>query len=357
MTSPPAWWAWPQPAASPCSAARPAHSCRSHWSGPCTGFSSSGRPGGELREAATPTAHLAWAGYGNSLTLVALSPSPGPAGPALTRILQSALGTLVLVLGQEELLPVRNVERLKRDLRGCFPLLDSLLKPRGGGGWGMGGPCWPLPPGTPREALQERLQRFAGAALTDLGCVLCGGGVAWIGTAHWEALPEDDSAHLRALLAPPPGVGVAARDVPVFLPNSSPKVCDIPDDQWDSSPSLPWIPGAPRVGGGSEADLELGHMAVQWWLACLEDEALPCSGPNHMVILSGRTGVRHVVVPKILQQLLVQLLLGQGQGAQGTNPQREGMLTSPSDPPGPPGAQKLGEKVIKNRQGLGGFGE
>uniref|UniRef100_A0A8C3NKN7 Uncharacterized protein n=1 Tax=Geospiza parvula TaxID=87175 RepID=A0A8C3NKN7_GEOPR len=76
-----------------------------------------GAAGAELREAATPTAHLAWAGYGNSLTLVALSPSPGPAGPALTRILQSALGTLVLVLGQEELLPVRNVERLKRDLR------------------------------------------------------------------------------------------------------------------------------------------------------------------------------------------------------------------------------------------------
>lgn len=149
--------------------------------------------GVELREAATPTAHLAWAGYGNSLTLVALSPSPGPAGPALARILQSALGALVLVLGQEELLPIRNVERLKRDLR-------------------------------------ERLQRFAGAALTDLGCVVWGGGVAWLSTAHWGALPEDDSAHLRALLAPPPppggalGVGVAARDVPVFLPNSSPKL-------------------------------------------------------------------------------------------------------------------------------------
>ncbi|NXV56636.1 FUZZY protein, partial [Molothrus ater] len=51
--------------------------------------------GAELREAATPTAHLAWARYGNSLTLVALSPSPGPAGPALARILQSALGALV----------------------------------------------------------------------------------------------------------------------------------------------------------------------------------------------------------------------------------------------------------------------
>ncbi|XP_058678772.1 protein fuzzy homolog isoform X2 [Ammospiza caudacuta] len=204
--------------------------------------------GAELREAATPTASLAWAQYGNSLTLVALSPSPGPAGPALQRILQSALGTLVLILGQEELLPIRNVERLKRDLRGCFPLLDSLLRPRGGGGegWGMGGPCWPLPPGTPRQALQERLQRFAAAAQTELGCLLCAGGVAWLGTAHWGALPDDDSAHLRALLATPPppgggaGVGVAARDVAVFLPNSSPKV----------PLRLLWLRLLPGVGAG-----------------------------------------------------------------------------------------------------------
>ncbi|XP_058678771.1 protein fuzzy homolog isoform X1 [Ammospiza caudacuta] len=230
--------------------------------------------GAELREAATPTASLAWAQYGNSLTLVALSPSPGPAGPALQRILQSALGTLVLILGQEELLPIRNVERLKRDLRGCFPLLDSLLRPRGGGGegWGMGGPCWPLPPGTPRQALQERLQRFAAAAQTELGCLLCAGGVAWLGTAHWGALPDDDSAHLRALLATPPppgggaGVGVAARDVAVFLPNSSPKV----------PLRLLWLRLLPGVGAGllcgprPSLHHVIGQLVPQFWGPALE---------------------------------------------------------------------------------------
>nr|XP_041568980.1 protein fuzzy homolog isoform X6 [Taeniopygia guttata] len=180
--------------------------------------------GAELRQAATPTAHLGWAGYGDSLTLIGLSPGPAPA-----RILDSAFGAMfqVLLLGREQLLPVRNEERLKRELRGCFPLLDSLLSP--GGGWGMGAPCWPLPPGPARDALQERLRRFAGAAGTDLGCVVWGGGVAWLSTAPWGALPEADSAPLRALLAPPPPEGalrggVAARDLPVFLPNSSPEV-------------------------------------------------------------------------------------------------------------------------------------
>ncbi|XP_032939940.1 protein fuzzy homolog isoform X2 [Catharus ustulatus] len=58
--------------------------------------------GAELREAATPTAHLAWACYGNSITLILLSPSPTP-GPA--RILDSAFGAMVLVLGLDELVP------------------------------------------------------------------------------------------------------------------------------------------------------------------------------------------------------------------------------------------------------------
>ncbi|XP_077645962.1 protein fuzzy homolog [Lonchura striata] len=75
---------------------------------------------------------------------------------------------------------------------------------------------------------QERLRRFAGAAGTALGCLAWAGGVAWLGTAPWGALPEADSAPLRALLAAPPGGalrgGVAARDLPVFLPNSSPEV-------------------------------------------------------------------------------------------------------------------------------------
>ncbi|KAM7026395.1 protein fuzzy homolog [Acridotheres tristis] len=54
---------------------------------------------------------------------------------------------MVLVLGLDELVPVRNVERLKRDLRSCFGLLDALLSPKWGGG--LGPPCWPSPPRPP----------------------------------------------------------------------------------------------------------------------------------------------------------------------------------------------------------------
>ncbi|RLV62950.1 hypothetical protein DV515_00018779, partial [Chloebia gouldiae] len=70
--------------------------------------------GAELRQAATPSAQLGWAGYGDSLTLIGLSPAPGP---ALARILDSAYGAMVLLLGREQLQPPRNEERLKRELR------------------------------------------------------------------------------------------------------------------------------------------------------------------------------------------------------------------------------------------------
>ncbi|XP_072777545.1 LOW QUALITY PROTEIN: protein fuzzy homolog [Taeniopygia guttata] len=180
--------------------------------------------GAELRQAATPTAHLGWAGYGDSLTLIGLSPGPAPA-----RILDSAFGAMfqVLLLGREQLLLVRNEERLKRELRGCFPLLDSLLSP--GGGVGDGRPLLAPPP-------QPRPRRAAGAAAPFRGGCRdrpglrgVGRGRAWLSTAPWGALPEADSAPLRALLAlpPPEGAlrgGVAARDLPVFLPNSSPEV-------------------------------------------------------------------------------------------------------------------------------------
>ncbi|XP_056366225.1 protein fuzzy homolog isoform X1 [Oenanthe melanoleuca] len=219
--------------------------------------------GAELREAATPTAHLAWAGYGNSITLILLSPSPTPS-PA--RILDSAFGAMVLVLGLDELVPVRNVERLKRDLRSCFGLLDAILSPGGGGA--LGPPHCPLPPPGPREALQERLERFAGSAQTDLAGLVLGGGGAVLGTARWGALSGPDSAQLRALLRPPPGgaLGPGARDLPLFLPNGSPRV----PHRLLLLPLLPGVGVALLCGPRPSLQHLLTQLVPQFWAPVLE---------------------------------------------------------------------------------------
>ncbi|XP_062459588.1 protein fuzzy homolog isoform X2 [Pezoporus occidentalis] len=181
-----------------------------------------------LRRAETPGTRLQWGGDGSSITLIAISSAPDASGPALKRLLDSAFGAMVLVLGLDELVPIRNVERLKRDLRSCFVLLDALLSP--GGGLGLGPPSWPLPPGPTRDLLQDTLDAFAAAAGTRWGC-LVGAGRVRASTRRWGALPSAERALLAALLLPR-GAGTggeatptaAARDLPVYLPQSSPTV-------------------------------------------------------------------------------------------------------------------------------------
>ncbi|XP_054664473.1 protein fuzzy homolog [Grus americana] len=94
--------------------------------------------GAALRGAATPTTRLAWGGYGQSITLIALSSAPGP---ALSRLLDSAFSAMVLVLGLDELVPIRNVERLKRELRvgGGLPVTGWAVSSRNGRTSGVSG--------------------------------------------------------------------------------------------------------------------------------------------------------------------------------------------------------------------------
>ncbi|KAM9510604.1 protein fuzzy homolog [Guaruba guarouba] len=180
-----------------------------------------------LLRAETPGTRLQWGGDGSSITLIAISSAPDASGSALKRLLDSAFGAMVLVLGLDELVPIRNVERLKRDLRSCFMLLDALLSP--GGGLGLGPPTWPLPPGPTRDLLQDTLDAFAAAAGTRWGCLVGAGGVR-ASTPRWGALPSAERALLGALLlrgAGPRGEATptaAARDLPVYLPQSSPTV-------------------------------------------------------------------------------------------------------------------------------------
>ncbi|XP_068785403.1 protein fuzzy homolog isoform X1 [Struthio camelus] len=176
-----------------------------------------------LRGASAEGARVAWRGYHDSVTLIALSSEPGASEAALGRLLDAVFSAMVLVLGLEELVPVRNVERLKRDLRGCFGLIDRLLGP--GEHPGVLAGCLESavpPPGPPRDALQERLERFAGAAGTGLGCLLGGGGRVLLATPPWWALPPPDGALLAWLLGGAPSPG--ARDLPLYLPHGSPTV-------------------------------------------------------------------------------------------------------------------------------------
>jgi hypothetical protein len=60
-------------------------------------------------------------------SLVLIGISSGCTVEVLTKTLDSVFDAVVLIVGVEEIKSQRNIERLKRELRICYPLIDRLL--------------------------------------------------------------------------------------------------------------------------------------------------------------------------------------------------------------------------------------
>ncbi|KPP58869.1 protein fuzzy-like [Scleropages formosus] len=138
----------------------------------------------------------------------------------LRRLLDNIWNCMVLILGIDELVNVRNVERLKRDLRLCYQLIDGFLE--ASGEW-MGDvthcvDCL-LPPQL--VLLQEALDAFSHAAESEFGCLLVHGKVVAATEKWWRLAPQE--VVLLTVLLRSLG-GTACCDQPVFLPQGSPTV-------------------------------------------------------------------------------------------------------------------------------------
>lgn len=142
---------------------------------------------------------------------------------SLQRLLENVWGCMVLVLGQDELVNVRNVERLKRDLRSCFCLIDLLLEDRQEGLMGTLTHCADslLPPNP--ALLQEAVDGFAQGADSEFGCLLVHGRIA-AATEKWWRLAPQEVVLLSALIQTLSKSGSTSCDYPVFLPQGSPTV-------------------------------------------------------------------------------------------------------------------------------------
>ncbi|XP_074164356.1 protein fuzzy homolog isoform X2 [Sminthopsis crassicaudata] len=80
-----------------------------------------------LRSARTEDTAVVWKIFHDSVTLIVLSSEPGCSELRLERLLELVFGAMVLLVGLEELTRIRNVERLKKELRATYGLIDSLL--------------------------------------------------------------------------------------------------------------------------------------------------------------------------------------------------------------------------------------
>uniref|UniRef100_A0ABI7ZFM9 Fuzzy planar cell polarity protein n=1 Tax=Felis catus TaxID=9685 RepID=A0ABI7ZFM9_FELCA len=127
--------------------------------------------------------------------------------------------TVVLLVGLEELTNIRNVERLKKELRASYRLVDSFL----GDSERIGDLTQCVDCVVPPEVslLQEALSGFAEAAGTAFGSLVASGRVV-AATESWWRLGTPEAVLLPWLVGSLPPQ--AARDYPVYLPHGSPTV-------------------------------------------------------------------------------------------------------------------------------------
>ncbi|XP_073914096.1 protein fuzzy homolog isoform X2 [Castor canadensis] len=138
----------------------------------------------QLSSARTEDTTIVWKSFHDSITLIVLSSEEGISELRLERLLQMIFGAMVLLVGLEELTNIRNVERLKKELR-------------------------------------EALAGFAEATGTAFVSLMVSGRVV-AATEGWWRLGMPEAVLLPWLVGSLPPQ--AARDYPVYLPHGSPTV-------------------------------------------------------------------------------------------------------------------------------------
>ncbi|KAG0695246.1 Protein fuzzy [Chionoecetes opilio] len=173
----------------------------------------------------TQNASLTWKTYHDSIRLVLIRGSEVDADSCDSRLLDLMFASLVLLQGLDNLTSGTNVERLKRDIRPSYLLLDELLSRAVGSSDKPGfshltgcAECI-LPP--EQHMLQNELEKYAEGADSSCACVVMHGQVV-SGTRSFWSLSNTELVLLPLLVAT--NAFTVARDVPIYLPDKSPNV-------------------------------------------------------------------------------------------------------------------------------------
>lgn len=166
-----------------------------------------------------------WRVFHDSLMLIAVSSHADVSELQLRRLLENVWNCMVLVLGLNEVTNVRNVERLKRELRSCYRLIDLLLgrctEVDGKGIMGDLTHCADCILVSQPSGLQEALDGFTRAVECEFGCLLIHGRLA-LGTEKWWRLAPQELVLLMMVVNLPHGI--TSSEYPVYLPQGSPNI-------------------------------------------------------------------------------------------------------------------------------------
>ncbi|XP_011878903.1 PREDICTED: protein fuzzy homolog [Vollenhovia emeryi] len=170
-----------------------------------------------------PDVTVAWKEFEQCIILIAIA--SGVTKYVLDRFLDATFGAMVLFAGIDEIKNTKNVERLKKDMRLCSPIIDRLMD------------CLNVGDkiaaktdminmteciiSSESHLLQTCLEGFMECLDSMYGCVLVHGCVA-AATEGWWSLDSVERKLLTTAIASE--IVCTTRDIPVFLPRKSPNV-------------------------------------------------------------------------------------------------------------------------------------
>ncbi|XP_078038139.1 fuzzy planar cell polarity protein-like protein [Augochlora pura] len=170
-----------------------------------------------------PDTTIMWKEFNESITLIVIA--NGTTKYVLNEFLDAVFGAMILFVGIDELKSAKNIEKLKRDMRSCSPLVDNLLQ------------CLDSGDGISlkidiinmtecivcleNNVLQTCLEGYMECLDSMYGCILIHGCLAVATEGWWTLNPIE-----RKLLITVVTIEniCTMRDIPVFLPYKSPNV-------------------------------------------------------------------------------------------------------------------------------------
>ena len=81
----------------------------------------------DLISATTEECRIVWRDFHESVRLILAVPNDSFEANHAQRLIENVFRVMLLTVGLDELMSVRNVDRLKRDLRASFGLIDHFL--------------------------------------------------------------------------------------------------------------------------------------------------------------------------------------------------------------------------------------
>ncbi|XP_076226682.1 fuzzy planar cell polarity protein-like protein isoform X3 [Nomia melanderi] len=173
-----------------------------------------------------PDTTVMWKEFDQSITLIVIA--NGTTKYVLNQFLDAVFGAMILFVGIDELKSAKNIEKLKKDVRSCSPLVDNLLQ------------CLDVGDGISLKTdiinmtecimclennlLQTCLESYMECLDSIYGCILIHGCLAVATEGWWSLNPIERKLLITVVTVE--GV-CTTRDIPVFLPYKSPNIIQV----------------------------------------------------------------------------------------------------------------------------------